>query len=83
MDWATLISIVGIIGTWITIVLVYNTLREMRNQRKASQKPELIIPNVSIFGYADDNEIFIASNWSNKECSGPKNLESFLGFLRG
>ena len=67
MDLTILLTIIGQIATWVTIVLVYFTLREMRNQRRAAQKPELIIPNVSIYGYAADNEIFIASNWSNKE----------------
>src|SRR5574339_950200 len=67
MDWTTSIQIAGIIGTAIGIVLVYFTLLEMRNQRKAAQKPELIVPIVSIYGYTDDNELFIASEWSNKE----------------
>jgi hypothetical protein len=67
VDWTTIISIISIVGTWVTILLVYFTLREMRNQRKAAQKPELIIPDVSVFGYAADREIFIASEWTNKE----------------
>jgi len=66
-NWTDIISIVSILGTWVTIVLVYFTLQEMRNQRKASQKPELIIPIAPIFGYAQDNDIFVAGSWSNKE----------------
>src|SRR5687768_4300953 len=67
MDLTTLLTIIGQIATWVTIALVYFTLREMRNQRRAAQKPELIIPKVPIYGYAVDNEIFIASKWSNRE----------------
>ncbi len=72
MDWTTIISIVGIIGTWITIALVYYTLREMRNQRIASQKPDLIIPrspNVSVYSYRKEGEsnLLVPKWWSAAE----------------
>lgn len=73
-----IIGIIGQIAAWITILLVFFTMREMEKQRKASQKPELIVPNVSIFGYTNDNEIFIATHWSNKEL---KNDSYILGEL--
>jgi hypothetical protein len=67
----TLDQIIGILGQsaiWITVILVFLTLREMEKQRKASQKPELIIPNMFIIGYPDENcNLYIASYWSNKE----------------
>ena len=63
-------TIVGQLTTWITILLVYFTLREMRNQRKASQKPDLIIPQFTIYGYADressDSSLMI-TNWSDRD----------------
>ncbi len=63
-----IISILGQLATWVTVVLVYLTVREMAKQRKAAQKPELIIPDVSISGYStEQDEIFIASHWNNKE----------------
>ena len=68
MDWATIISIVGIVGTWITIVLVYFTLREMRNQRIASQKPDLILPKSIVHGYVYAREgktVLVPRYWSN------------------
>lgn len=43
-----IINILGIAGTWITIVLVLLTLFEMQNQRKTSYKPDLVIPNMDI-----------------------------------
>jgi hypothetical protein len=67
MSIEQIIGILGQVATWVTVILVFFTLREMEKQRKASQKPELIIPNVSVFGYTDNKDIFIASNWSNKE----------------
>jgi hypothetical protein len=52
MDWSIIIIVVGQIATWITILLVYFTLREMRNQRIASQKPDLMIPKTEVYGYS-------------------------------
>jgi len=51
MDLVTIIQIAGIVGTFVTIGLVYQTLREMKNQRIASQKPDLIIPTTRIHTY--------------------------------
>jgi hypothetical protein len=63
-----LISAVGQIATWVTVILVFFTLIEMEKQRKASQKPELIIPNISLFGYSESrDDIFIVSSWSDKK----------------
>ncbi len=76
------ISILGQIATWVTVILVFFTLREMEKQRKASQKPELIIPNMPIWGYADNNEFFISSNWSNKELKNDKaEIKEFPHFI--
>ncbi len=36
------ISILGQFATWVTLIIIYLTLREMKSQRKASYKPELI-----------------------------------------
>jgi hypothetical protein len=68
MNLEQMIGIIGQIATWVTVLLVFLTLREMEKQRKASQKPELIVPNVSIFGYAADIDgIYIATHWSNEK----------------
>src|SRR6266498_1601927 len=53
MDKATLIAQ---IGTWVTILLVFFTLLEMRNQRKASLKPDLIFPESSFYVYPNFSE---------------------------
>ncbi|HLO17634.1 MAG TPA: hypothetical protein VK206_22580 [Anaerolineales bacterium] len=69
MDWTNIVSVIGIVGTWVTIVLVYFTLREMRNQRIASQKPDLIIPESTIYaygyGYEGRTYPLVARDWSN------------------
>ena len=63
-----IIGAIGQIAIWVTVVLVFFTLRKMEKQRKASQKPELIIPDVPSFGYSEnEGDIYIASQWSNKE----------------
>jgi hypothetical protein len=71
IDWATIISIAGIVGTWVTIALVYFTLREMRNQRKAAQKPDLVLPKTKVYGYVygkkDMKGLLIPRQWSNDE----------------
>jgi hypothetical protein len=73
MDIGSLVTIVGQIATWLTIVLVFFTLLEMRNQRKAAQKPDLIIPKSLIYGYSYgfSNErmtsLLIPRYWRNKE----------------
>ena len=71
MDLATIISIAGIVGTFITILLVYFTLREMRTQRKAAQKPDLLLPRFTVYGYAvgikDVIDFSIPRFWSHKE----------------
>ena len=69
MDWTVIVSVVGQLATWLTIVLVYLTLQEMRNQRKASQKPDLIIPKFSfvgyVFGFSDETmtSLTIPRSW--------------------
>jgi len=62
------IGILGQIATWVTVLVVFLTLREMEKQRKASQKPELTIPNANIFGYPEvNNHLYIALHFTNKE----------------
>jgi len=71
MDINFLILIISQIATWITILLVYFTLREMRNQRKASQKPDLVFPKIKVYGYVyglkDRKDLLIPRHWSNDE----------------
>jgi hypothetical protein len=58
----TLDQIIGIFGqvaTWFTLILVFLTLQEMGKQRRSAQKPELIIPRVSIYGYTYAKTKFI------------------------
>lgn len=68
MDWNILISILTQLGTLVTIILVYLTLREMRNQRIASQRPDLIILDASVTGCADnspfDERLSLPGFWS-------------------
>ena len=78
MDLSSLIAIIGQIATWLTIILVYFTLVEMRNQRKVSQKADLIIPKSLIYGYSyvfsDENFTMFAipRSWSDKQIDGVK-----------
>ena len=72
MDWTMVVSIVGILGTWVTIVLVFFTLREMRNQRIAAQKPDLIIAKpltISAFSYRKEGQtsLLIPKWWKTPE----------------
>jgi len=70
MDITSLVTIIGQLATLITIVLVYFTLVEMRNQRKASQKPDLLIPKASIYGYVNiykGKQVFVADAWSDNK----------------
>jgi hypothetical protein len=63
-----ILSLIGQAATWITVVLVFLTLREMGRQRKVSQKPELIVTDESICGYSiTSDKIVVATYWSNKE----------------
>ena len=70
MDWANVVSIIGILGTWVTILLVYFTLREMRHQRLASQKPDIVIIETRIAGYVsaarDASDLFVG-RYTGKE----------------
>ncbi len=43
-----IISIIGQIGVWITIFLVFLTLKEMEKQRRASYKPVIVIPRFGL-----------------------------------
>jgi hypothetical protein len=43
-----IVSIIGQIGTWITIILVFLTLREMGKQRRESYKPVIVIPRFGL-----------------------------------
>jgi len=66
-------SILGQFATWFTLIIVFLTLREMEKQRKASQKPELIITNISLHGYyKDDDDMHIISQWSNIQINDNK-----------
>lgn len=74
MDWNPIVSILTQIGTLVTILSVYLTLREMRNQRKASLKPDLLIPESSFHGYGfgyganvSFEHLLIPGSWSLKE----------------
>ncbi len=74
MDWATIISIVGQFLTLVTVILVFLTLREMQNQRKVSQKPDLVLPESKVYGYVyrtpldeDPISLFMVTHWSDKE----------------
>ena len=49
-----LINLLTQLATWITVLLVLFTLWEMRKQRIASQKPDVIIPKATVYGYVYD-----------------------------
>jgi hypothetical protein len=66
MTTEQVIAIIGQFATWITVLIVFLTLREMEKQRKASQKPEIIISQTFIYGYFRDwNELLVPTEWSN------------------
>ena len=69
MAFDQVLSVIGQIATWVTVVLVFLTLREMERQRKASQKPDLILPKAPIYGYAstDKSKLLVPTEWSNKK----------------
>jgi hypothetical protein len=46
------VSIVGQLGVWITIILVFLTLKEMEKQRRESYKPVVVIPRFGLRGEA-------------------------------
>src|SRR6266496_384489 len=77
MDWNIVTSIIAQVLTLVTILLVYQTLSEMKTQRKASQKPELIIPDVTISGLDGSNGLFIATSWANLKEDGDSSNEVF------
>jgi len=43
-----IVSIIGQIGAWITIILVFLTLKEMEKQRRESYKPVVVIPRFGL-----------------------------------
>jgi 1,4-dihydroxy-2-naphthoate octaprenyltransferase len=43
-----ILSTIGQIGTWVTIVLVFLTLKEMEKQRRESYKPVIVIPQFDL-----------------------------------
>src|SRR6266498_3791121 len=62
-----IVLIVGQIATWITVVIVFLTLREMEKQRRESYKPELVVPTLDLFGYGNKKgKLIIPIEW-NKE----------------
>lgn len=62
-----IILIVGQIATWITVVIVFLTLREMEKQRRESYKPELVVPTIDLFGHGNKKgKLTIPIEW-NKE----------------
>ena len=63
-----IVSIAGIVLTLINVRLVYDTLREMRNQRVAAQRPDLVIPKLTVYGHADGKvvrQLPIGRVWKN------------------
>lgn len=63
-----IINIIGLFATWITVFFVFLTLKEMEKQRKEALKPEIVIPNVSIYGYSTlVGEYKIATYWTTNE----------------
>ncbi len=80
MSLEMIIFIVGQIATWVTVILVFLTLREMEKQRKASQKPDVVIPKVILYGYTTqkDDDLIVPTEWSNKEIkNGETQLNHF------
>jgi hypothetical protein len=70
-----ILVIVGQAATWVTLVFVFLTLREMEKQRRANQKPELIIPKVPLYGYTGrHDEFFVPEIWSNSELKAIRQL---------
>jgi hypothetical protein len=68
MSLEQVIGVLGQIATWVTVFFVFLTLREMEKQRKATQKPELIIPKVFVHGYFSNwSELAIPEEWRNKK----------------
>ena len=70
-----ILTLFGQIATWITVVVVLLTLREMgaqrremEAQRKSSYKPEIVFVRNVIFGYWKQyKSILLPVNWSEKE----------------
>lgn len=61
-----IISIIGQIATWVTLIVVYKTLKEMENQRISSYQPDLQIAKVNLYGFIDlEDEIPTISRWDN------------------
>src|SRR3990167_3306641 len=62
------IDIVGHTATWVSVLIVYFTLREMSVQRKQSYKPHIIILRRYFFGYNKKyGEYFIPDLWSGSQ----------------
>ena len=62
-----LIAIIGQVATWITVLFVLLTLREMERQRRESYKPELVVSRerLSLFGN-QKGKVTLPIVWSNK-----------------
>jgi hypothetical protein len=81
MEIGGAVAIIGQVATWVTIILVYFTLREMRNQRKASQKPDIMIPKSSFHGYGFGikssviQHLLIPENWSKEDVEDGENID--------
>lgn len=68
-----LIAMVGQAATWVTVVVVFLTLREMGRQRKQSLQPELVIPRVLLHG-ALDNDYF-PTDWSTESSNQDESVK--------
>lgn len=69
MTISDVIAIAGQIAMWITLIVVFLTLREMEKQRRASYKPELVIPRSLVYGFGDIivEDIILPLEWRNSE----------------
>lgn len=43
-----IVAIIGQLGAWVTIILIFLTLKEMENQRKESNRPVIAIPKFGL-----------------------------------
>lgn len=62
MFWDQVISLIASIGTCLAVVLVYFTLREMKEQRQTSIIPEIVFCKKKLYLYTDTSETYF---WSD------------------
>lgn len=79
-----ILQILGLIATFITIILVFKTLKEMQLQRKNSYKPEMIIvskgsftANIPKVNDSDFFPFFPFIDWKNKQSDNDFHIEFF------